>query len=214
MSSINAALLSLSAAAAALLGCVVKDPSPITERFVDEFARADVGRNYKPTSEAYELRDGVLAVKGAYNHPLWLRKRLPDEVSLELDVWAESRDGDLKVEVYGDGESHAENRGAYTASGYVVCMGGWNNSKSFIARKDEHGNDMVSRTQPAVELGRRYHWKLVRRGARLEWYVDDMQTPFLAYDDPAPLVGAENGYFGFNNWQSDARFDDLVIEPL
>ena len=128
--------------------CKVQDPPPVTEPWTDDFARGDIGRNYKPTSEAYAITDGVLNVKGAYNHPLWLRKKLPDDLVVELDVWGKTPDGDLKVEIFGDGESHAHNKGAYTSSGYVLCMGGWNNSKSFIARGNEHGKDMSTREEP------------------------------------------------------------------
>ena len=54
----------------------------------------------------------------------------------------------------------------------------------------------------------------MRQGGRLDWYVDDMQTPFLSLDDPDPYKGSGHRYFGFNNWQSDAYFDNLVISPL
>jgi hypothetical protein len=202
------AILSLCAA------CKVSDPPPIEGEWIDDFARQDLGRNYRPTSEAYRIADGALNVRGAYNHPLWLRKRLPDDVAIELDVWGKTQDGDLKVEIFGDGESHAHDKGAYTSTGYVLCMGGWNNSKSFIARGSEHGEDMQTRAQPRVVPGQRYHWKIVRRGGRIDWFVDDMATPFLSYDDAAPYRGDGHGYFGFNNWQSDAYYDDLKIAPL
>ncbi len=200
--------------AALSIGCTIKDPPPVTEPWTDDFDRSDIGKNYKPTSEVYVLTDGVLSAKGAYNHPLWLRKKLPDNVVIELDVRGESKDGDLKVEIFGDGESHARNKGAYTSSGYVLCMGGWNNTKSFIARGSEHGKDIKTRTQPKVIAGHQYHWKIVRNGGHIDWYVDDMDTPFLSYDDPAPYRGSGHEYFGFNNWQSDAYYDNLTIAPL
>ncbi|RMH41430.1 MAG: hypothetical protein D6689_11150 [Deltaproteobacteria bacterium] len=213
------ALVAVAAAISAAVACKVPDPPPIAAEWTDEFDRADIGRNYRPTSDAYAIVDGVLNVRGAYNHPLWLRKRLPDDVAIEFDTWAKTPDGDLKVEIFGDGESHAHDKGAYTSTGYVLCMGGWNNTKSFIARGSEHGKDMVTRTAPKVIPGTVYHWKIVRRGGRIDWYVTGGDAPgdaapFLSFDDPAPYRGDGHGYFGFNNWQSDAYFDNLKIAPL
>ncbi len=202
-------------------GCKVKDPPPISGAWRDDFDRKHLGGNYYKSGGSYRIVDdpatdapGVLEVTGAYNHPLWLRKKLPREVEIELDAWSLSPEGDLKVEVFGDGLSHARNKGAYTSSGYVLIMGGWGNSKSILARLDEHGTDVAERRHPKVELGKRYHWKIVRKGNRIDWYVDDMTTPFLSYEDPRPLEGEGHEYFGFNNWQSDAFFDNLVVTPL
>jgi hypothetical protein len=33
-------------------------------------------------------------------------------------------------------------------------------------------------------------------------------------DDPAPLQGPGHRYFGFNNWQTPVRFDNLRIRAL
>jgi hypothetical protein len=204
----------LAAAAVPTLACKVADPPPITATWSDTFERGDIGGNYRDTSDVFAIVNGALNARGAYNHPLWLRKRLPRDVVIELDVWAKSSDGDLKIEVFGDGESYAHDQGAYRATAYVLCMGGWNNSQSFIAREDEHGRDRKTRQQPRVEIDRRYHWKVVRQGQKLDWFVDDMTTPFLSYDDPTPLAGGGHEYMGFNNWKSDAWFDNLTITPL
>ncbi len=214
MSSSTRALVAAVAAAIAAPACVVPDPPPIEGEWTDDYGRGDIGKNYRPTSETYEIDDGVLRVQGAFNHPLWLRKKLPNDVQIDLDVWSSSADGDLKVELFGDGRSYARNKGAYTSTGYVFCMGGWNNTKSFIARGNEHGNDMTTRTTPKVVVDQKYRWRIVAKGGRLDWYVDDMSTPFLSFDDPNPLRGKGHGYFGFNNWQSDAHFDNLTITPL
>lgn len=197
-------------------GCTKKDPPPITERWTDDFERSAIGDDYRATSDAYRIANGALGTKGAYNHPLWLRKQLPRDVVVELDAWSTTPDGDIKVELFGDGTSHATSKGAYTASGYVFVFGGWGNSKSILARRDEHGEvgvDLVERTAPKVEPGKRYHWKIVRVGQQVDWYVDDMATPFLSFTDPDPLEGDGHQYFGFNNWESDSWFDDLVIAP-
>jgi hypothetical protein len=41
-----------------------------------------------------------------------------------------------------------------------------------------------------------------------------MTTPFLRYEDPRPLENAGHEYLGFNNWETDTWFDNLVIAPL
>ena len=194
--------------------CKVSDPPPVTDQWQDDYAREQIGSNYLPTTETYRVLGGELAVRGAYNHPMWLRKKLPRDVSIELDAWSKGGDGDIKVELFGDGESFDRDKGAYTSSGYVAVFGGWNNSRSILARGDEHGSQLVERKQPAVVPNRHYHWKLTRRGNRLTWYIDDMSEPFLTLDDPDPLEGSGHEYFGFNNWASDVRFDNLTITPL
>ena len=55
---------------------------------------------------------------------------------------------------------------------------------------------------------------IVRRGSVITWYVDDMQTPFLTYDDPQPWSGPGHEYFAFSNWETDTWFDDVTITPL
>lgn len=197
--------------------CKVDDPPPIGDSaWSDEFDRDEIGSTYRPTDrDAYAIDDeGRLRAQGAFNHPLWLRKKLPRDVAVEFDAWSYSEEGDLKVEIFGDGESHAEDKGQYTSTGYVAVMGGWNNSKSILAKGDEHGEELEERKQPHVEVGKKYRWRIERRGDTLTWYVDDMDEPFLELVDPAPLYGDENAYFGFNNWESDTRFDNLVITPL
>jgi hypothetical protein len=194
--------------------CKQPDPPPVGDSFSDDFSRGAIGSNYVATADVYRIKDGALNVSMALNHPLWLRKKLPANAEIEFDVWTTSKDGDLKVEAWGDGESHAKDRGAYTATGYVVNMGGWSNSKSQIARGDEHGRELASRTEPKVEANRRYHWKIVRRGGRIDWYVDDMSTPFLSYQDEQPFAGPGHEYFAFTNWQTDVWFDNLVIRKL
>ncbi len=192
---------------------------PITGAFTDDFERGDLGDSFFATTNNYQLVNGALSAKGAFNHPLWLTRRLPKNVSIEFDCWSNTADGDIKVEFFGDGLSHAatKEKVQYKATGYVAIMGGWNNSKSLLARRDEHGAegvDLSSRTAPKVEVGKRYHWKITRVGAEIRWFVDDMNTPFLQFRDAKPLTGANQSYFAFNNWESDTWFDNLRITPL
>jgi hypothetical protein len=207
-------LVATALALAALAGCKQPDPPPIVDEFRDDFERDVIGSNYRATADVYRLKDGQLNVSMAHNHPLWLRKKLPADAIVELDIMSRSPSGDMKIELFGDGESHARDRGAYTATGYVFIMGGWGNSRSIIARGDEHGKDVKARTEPKVEPGRWYHWKIVRKGNRIDWFVDDMSTPFLSFDDSHPFVGPGHEFLGFNNWESDIWFDNLVVRRL
>jgi hypothetical protein len=193
--------------------------SPITEPFEENFDSESLGANFFATTDNYKAVNGALSAKGAFNHPLWLTKKLPKNVSIEFDTWTNSEDADIKVEIFGDGESHAatKEKVAYKATGYVAVFGGWSNSRSILARRDEHGTpgvDLEERRSPKVEIGKRYHWKLTRQDNTLSWFIDDMTTPFLRFEDKSPLVGSGQDYFAFNNWQSDTWFDNLRISPL
>jgi hypothetical protein len=214
-----------------LVGCKVKDPPPITTAFTDQFDRAELGDLYHPSGDGYALAHNTLSARGAHNHPLWLRRKLPRDVRIELDCWSTETRGDIKVEVFGDGHSFDPDGGRYTATGYELIFGGWYNAKSEIARLDEHDDKATRvRFQPKVVPNQRYHWKIERKGTKLSWWVtavgDDPpvrkdadgkpipEEPFLMYDDPEPLDGDDHAYFGFNNWETDTWFDDLVVTPL
>jgi hypothetical protein len=195
--------------------CKLKEPPPITDQaWLDDFSRSRIGRDYYRTGPGYEIDDTALSAHGAHNHPLWLRRKLPHDVRIELDAWSNESRGDIKVEVFGDGRSFDPDGGRYTATGYEVIFGGWYNSKSIIARLDEHGTDVVQRVDSKVVPEKHYHWMIERKGKTLRWFIDDMQTPFLVMDDPHPLEGPGHEYFGFNNWETDTWFDNLVITPL
>ena len=196
-----------------LAACKVREQPPITGVWTDDFA-GGLGDVFYVTGDGYRGEHGALSAHGAHNHPLWLRKKLPHDVQIDLDVWSTEPRGDIKVEVFGDGHSYDPDGGRYTATGYEVIFGGWYNSKSIIARLDEHGTDMVQRSEPKVVANRHYHWRIERRRNTLTWFVDDLTTPFLRYEDQRPLDGAGHEYFGFNNWETDTWFDNLVITPL
>jgi hypothetical protein len=205
-------------------GCKVKDPPPVTEEWKDGFDRGDLGGDYFATGKGYELASGQLSARGAHNHPLWLRKKLPHDVRIEFDCWSNEQRGDIKVEVFGDGHSYDPDGGRYTATGYEVIFGGWYNAKSIIARMDEHGKDVVENAVVKVVPKQHYHWTIERVGKKLTWSIASLgsgearsgadEQPFLVYDDPQPLEGNGHDYFGFNNWETDTWFDNLVITPL
>ncbi len=204
-----------------LAGCTcveIAPPHAITAPFRDDFDRAELGPGWRSTVEvgnegAYRIVDGELVASGAYNHPLWLGRPIPRDAVIEFDCWSSSDDGDLKVEVWGDGKSFATDRiGAYTSTSYNFIFGGWHNQISTLARMHEHGEDRQTRRAPRVDKGRRYHWRIVRRGGHLDWSIDGQ--PFLAFQDPAPLEGDGHRYFSFNDWEAELHFDHLLITPL
>ncbi len=166
---------------------------------------------------------------GVKNNPLWLRASLPNDVAVEFDVKSMSPEGDIKVEIFGDGSDHA--------SGYVLIHGGWNNSVSIIARLDEHGPSLASLQAQAkgqdlvgaglyredtrvrveanpfkVEIGRQYHWRIERRGNAISWLIDGQ--PFMRFEDPLPLTGKGHDRFAFSGWEAQLYFDNLSVQAL
>jgi hypothetical protein len=193
--------------------CKVREQPPITQLWQHDFD-SGLGGLFFATGDGYRVEHGSLSAHGAHNHPLWLRKKLPRDVRVDFDAWSTDARGDIKIELFGDGHSYDPDGGRYLATGYEVIFGGWGNARSIIARLDEHGSDIVQRSEPKVVANRHYHWRIERRRNALTWFVDDMTSPFLRYEDPRPLEGGGHEYIGFNNWETDTWFDNLVIAPL
>lgn len=189
-------------------------PAP-SEPFADDFERGAAGDEYRSLAISNAgIFDGHLRLVQMRNRPLWLRRPIPDDARISFKARALSPDGDVKVEVWGDGESgyQGDPRLAYTASGYVFIFGGWKNTISTIVRQHEHAPDRVERRDVRVEPGRWYQWTIERRGGNLLWKLDGQ--PFLQLNDANPLRGPRNRYFGFSGWEAPAEFDELRIEPL
>ncbi len=207
-------------------------PAPsVTLPYQQSFAEM-LGPEWTASNGGWRVVDGRLFNDGAHNVPLWLGAALPHDVTVSFAAESKSDAVDLKFEIFADGLHHA--------SGYVVILAGWHNSRSIIGRLDEHGperspaqeetlrrevatnpdrararhakrRDRVSRTTPQ-EPHRIYHVRCERRGHELTLLIDD--ALYLSYFDPAPLSGAGHDRFAFNNWASEVYFDDLHIEPL
>ena len=55
-------------------------PEPAPGPFSDDFKRSQLGPDWLPTDPAVvRLQDGALVVQGAHNHPVWLRRPIPDD---------------------------------------------------------------------------------------------------------------------------------------
>ena len=198
-------------AGSAVTGCRTKDPQ-ISEPFRDDFERAELGPSWNPTSPEYHVAAGKLTVANAYNHPAWLRRKLPRDAVIDFDAVSRSPAGDLKIELYGDGESFDPDKGGYTSTGYVLIFGGWHNSLSVICRNNEHDDGRkAQRSDVHVVPGRTYHWTITRRGGTIDWKIDGQ--PFLSWADPSPLGGSGHEYLAVDDWESDVSFDNLEIKP-
>jgi hypothetical protein len=197
--------------AAASFACVPRGDPAMDGVLVDDFNRAELGNLWRGTGGPYQIVDGQLKVKGARNKPLWLRRTLPRDARIEFDVRSESPDGDIKVEVYGDGTSKATQT-SYTATSYVVIFGGWSNTLNVIARLDEHADDRAIGAPKKVEPGHTYHMKIERKGDTITSWADG--TLLVRLKDPHPLWGAGHDHFAINNWNAEVWFDNLKITPL
>lgn len=224
-----------------LLFKALRGTQPVTASvpYQDDFSSRDnLARNYWSTGGDWRVVNGELVSPGVKNNPLWLQASLPEDVAVEFDVRSESPEGDIKVEIFGDGLNHA--------SGYVLIHGGWNNRLSVIARLDEHGTSLPDLERKArkiaeekklpgtgvveagvfrddthmrveaspypVQMGRMYHWRIERRGSLIRWSIDG--KPFMQFDDPFPLRGKGHDRFGFSSWEAQLYFDNLRILPL
>lgn len=194
-----------------MIACTPQGDPALAGTFRDDFTRTDLGPMWNNTGGNWRVQEGELRAQGARNHPLWLRRRLPRDVRVEFDARSDSPDGDLKVEIFGDGVSFAR-EDSYTATSYVVIFGGWRNTLDVLARMDEHATDRVAHPSRRVVPGQTYHFKIERRGAKLTVFVDG--SLLLQLDDPAPLEGRGHDHFGFNDWDAPVRFDNLVVTPL
>ncbi|MBN1207105.1 MAG: hypothetical protein JXB05_19625 [Myxococcaceae bacterium] len=190
-------------------------PLPPPGPFADSFDREALGEDWNVTNpSAVKLENGALTVRLTHNRPVWLKRPIPTNATIEFDAWTDEPSGDIKVEAWGDGRSFyaGDLRMQYTASGYVFIFGGWRNTQSAIARQHEHTPDRAIRDGKAVEPGKRYHFTITRRGATIEWSIDGQ--PFLSLRDPSPLEGPRNQFFGFSGWETKVHFDNLKIQPL
>lgn len=200
---------------------LAEDPL-LSSAFEEEFARSALGANWQSTSPQWRTENGRLCVKNARNHPVWLKRRLPKNARIEFTATSYSDDGDIKVEMWGDGRSAAAGTSYNDATGYLAIFGGWQNHFHVLARLDEHAPNRPEiklvpdgddpRALP-VENGTEYSFRIERvDGKTIRWIVDDIEL--FAFQDKAPLSGPGHDHFAFNNWQVRVCFDDLKIVPL
>jgi hypothetical protein len=177
---------------------------------------------YQAQTNVWHIENGRLCGQGAHNHGVWLQKPIPVNARIEFDAIGDSADGDLKAEVWGDGQSSATSISYTNATSYLTIFGGWHNTLQVLARINEHGADRKEikidknsddpRERP-VTGGQSYHFKIERSdGKTVRWYVDGVQ--YLTFTDAFPLVGIGHDHFGFNDWEVKVCFDNVKVTPL
>jgi hypothetical protein len=172
---------------------------------------------------AWRIENGRLCGQNAQNHGVWLTKVLPPNARIEFDAISDSPMGDLKAEVWGDGQSAATGQSYNNATSYLTIFGGWKNTLHVLARLDEHAeNRRVIKVQgPAADdprerpvgRGQAYHFKIERTDGRtVRWFIDNNEM--LSWADDQPLVGFGHDHFGFNDWEVKVCFDNVKVTPL
>lgn len=171
---------------------------------------------------AWKVENGWLCGQGARNHGVWLNRVLPVNARIEFDARSESADGDLKTEVWGDGQSSATTVSYTNATSYLAILGGWKNTIHVLARINEHGADrkelhVDKESDDAIKRpvapGQIYHFKIERAdGKTVRWSVNGAEMHVFA--DPSPLAGAGHDHFGFNDWDAKVCFDNVRVTPL
>lgn len=194
----------------------------ISGSYEDDFERDALGADWLALSPAWKLSAGRLCVRGAKNRGIWLQKKLPTNARIEFDAYADSAEGDLKVELWGDGKSGATGTSYGDATSYLAILGGWKNTKHVFARLDEHGDDRLEldidktaddeRLLP-VSQGQPYRFQIERSDGRtVEWSVGGLS--YFVFRDPEPLSGEGHEHLGFNDWDVPVCFDNLRIVAL
>ena len=203
-----------------------QEPAPadpvLTQPYIERFEGSVLGSSWQSTSAAWRLENGRLCVNNARNHPVWLRRKISKNARISFIAQSDSPEGDLKVEVWGDGRSNATSISYTNATSYLFILGGWKNRLNVLARLDEHGPDRLERrlstsapdvSDRPVVPGAPYRFDIERTDGRtVRWLVNGSEMAKL--NDPSPLVGAGHDHLGFNNWEVHACFDDLTIVPL
>jgi hypothetical protein len=156
----------------------------------------------------WTVENGVIRSLGEQNnHPLWLKRRIPDAFEISFEAKAQSAAVDHKVEFCGDGVRHE--------SGYIAILGGWSNTVSVIARQDEHEK---GRKELKGKWNRDHWYKhRLRRTfngskGKIQWFVDGKLM--IERSDAKPLRGPGHDRIALNNWKTDISFRNIVVRPL
>ena len=176
--------------------------------FEDDFNRAEIGGNYANLGGDWKIDDGKLKSIRAENRNLVLKSvALPQNAVIELTMKSNSKDIDVKFNLWGDGKPHDH------GDGYTFILGGWKNRVSIISKLDEHEKKRSEKRNAGLEKGKLYKVNIERKFSKIKWFVNG--ELFLEYFDETPLE-VTDGYskLSFANWRSDVEFDDLKIYAL
>ncbi|MFO0611906.1 MAG: hypothetical protein U0414_04910 [Polyangiaceae bacterium] len=198
------------------------DKEPAAPIFTDDFERKSLGADYFATTDVWKIDGGRVCATNAQNHPLWLKRKIPVNARVEVDAVALSPEGDLKIEVWGDGKSFAEGTSYSDATSYLFIFGGWKNTLHVLARLDEHDGERLEipivagsedeHAQP-VQPGQTYHFTVERRNSStVSFSVNGAR--YFEYADEQPLSGIGHDHLAFNEWSAPVCFDNLTVTPL
>jgi hypothetical protein len=199
------------------------DTSPRAQALDAAPSASALGPNwYQSQTDVWHIENGRLCGANAKNHGVWLQKPIPINARIEFDAISDGPDGDLKAEVWGDGQSSATSINYTNATSYLAIFGGWHNTEHVLARINEHGSDRKEiridkssddpRERP-VAAGQIYHFKIERTdGKTVRWSVDGRE--YLTFPDAFPLAGIGHDHFGFNDWEVKVCFDNVKVTPL
>jgi hypothetical protein len=209
--------------AAAPSASAASSGSPAVAAAHAEGGASALGPNwYQSQTDVWHIENGRLCGEKARNHGVWLTKPIPINARIEFDAISDAADGDLKAEVWGDGQSSATTVSYTNATSYLTIFGGWHNTFHVLARINEHGTDRKEikvdknsddpRERP-VAGGQVYHFKIERTdGKTVRWSVDGVE--YLTFPDAFPLAGIGHDHFGFNDWEVKVCFDNVKVTPL
>jgi hypothetical protein len=218
-----------STAAASSVAGQASQASPEGGAVADGSVVASPFSGAEPSSDWLVTQPGIWHIEGgrlcgehAKNHGIWLKRTLPVNARIEFDAVAQTTDGDLKAEYWGDGRSFATSLSYTNATSYLTIFGGWHNKFHVLARLNEHGSDRKEITtdpnsddvrEKPVNAGQSYHFKVERSdGKTVKWWIDGNEM--LTYADTAPLAGVGHDHFGFNDWDVKVCFDNVKVVPL
>jgi hypothetical protein len=185
---------------------------------------SNLGPNWRQAAKAnaWRVENGKLCAKGAKNQGVWLTKKIPVNARIEYDAIATTAQGDLKAEIWGDGQSSATSVSYTNATSYLAVLGGWQNTFHVLARVNEHGKDRKeikvdkdsddAREHP-VSVGQVYRVRVERTdGKTVRVSVNNIE--YFTWVDAEPLAGLGHDHFGFNNWEVKTCFDNVKVTPL
>jgi hypothetical protein len=182
--------------------------------FFEDFERAELGPKWvierleaEPNPPTWRIEKGWLTNTDAKNQGAWIEV-LPTTGNVRIEFLAASDKpksgkfvGDLKCEAFATAPKHE--------AGYSFINGGWSNQFDTIAKLGEHSADDKRKPARPVEEGRAHRFAIVVTADKLLFFRDGEHL--YTFADKAPVRGP---WFAFNNWLTNARFDELAVYKL
>lgn len=192
-----------------------KDPARLLKGgnriFFEDFNRDTLGDKWvlerlpaEPNPATWTLENGWLRNTDAKNQGAWI-KAIPETGDVRIEFLAASDKpasgrfaGDLKCEAFATEPAHEK--------GYSFINGGWNNQFDTIAKLGEHSADDKRKAALPVVEGQVHRYAVIRDETKLHFFRDG--THLYSFEDARLVKGP---WFGFNNWLTNARFDELAV---